>query len=267
MILFDALLDLAQTLRGVRFGTATGGSTTTLVDTGLSDPNDFYNGGTIFFISGNNANKSAVITDWNSTTHTFTFATQTGACAAADRYAAIHNIYNRDTLVEAINQALEDLGPFTATNTALTTIADTEAYTLPTGVSAVKKVEIATSTTAPYGWYELRQWREVNGTLYINENVEPWAGYTIRLWYEADHTYTTTDAGTLNVDIHPEVLKWVAATKALTNRLGVTLGSEPQVQKMLEYAQVKAEEAKAKFPVMRVRKTPRWPAFPGVNKW
>ena len=45
--LADVMLDVAEILGGVRVGTATGGSTTTLVDTSRTEPAEYWQDGTI----------------------------------------------------------------------------------------------------------------------------------------------------------------------------------------------------------------------------
>ena len=60
--LADATLAVARLCSEVVDGVATGGSATTLIDTLVTHPNDFWNQGTIWLRSGNNIGKSAVIT-------------------------------------------------------------------------------------------------------------------------------------------------------------------------------------------------------------
>ena len=91
-------------------GTATGGNATTLIDTSNSEPDDFYNNGTIWITGGNNVGKYAIITDWNASTHTFTFPTLTALCASGDTYIVCNQAYSKDLLVRCVNQALQDIG-------------------------------------------------------------------------------------------------------------------------------------------------------------
>jgi hypothetical protein len=110
-----AILSCAKALGDVIGGTATGGSGTTLVDTGHSEPADYLTGGTIWFLTGNNAGKSAVITTWDPATHTFTFLTPGAACAAGNLYAACGPDYPRYLLVQSVADAYGVLGGQPAT--------------------------------------------------------------------------------------------------------------------------------------------------------
>ena len=58
----DCILATARLLKNYREGTSTSaGSTTTLIDSNLTYPGGYLVGGTIFFISGTLAGKSAEI--------------------------------------------------------------------------------------------------------------------------------------------------------------------------------------------------------------
>jgi hypothetical protein len=91
-------------------GTATGGSATTMIDTNNGEPDEFYNGGTIWLTSGNNIGKYAIITDWDLVTHTATFSTLTLLCAVGDTYVMCNKGYSIDLLKRGVNQALQDIG-------------------------------------------------------------------------------------------------------------------------------------------------------------
>lgn len=250
--LFDTALALARIISDVFEGVASGGSTTTLVDSDIPSgyPNDHFNNGTIFLLSGNNASKSAIISDYDSTTWTFTFPTQAGACAANDRYGAMDADYPKHILVQSINKALIEIGDLIATNTALTTVEDQEEYTLPAGVYNVKRVEVAQYTTEPYGWQIQRSWQEREGKLIFLRGAVPTDDdLTIRLTYMDPPTELTADSDTISVYIHRERLAWMAATYALRWRVQLTDGEDERVVKSYEEALQMAELAKARHPV------------------
>lgn len=217
MILFDALYNLAFVLQDFVRSTATGGSNTTLVDTvARFEQADFFDNGTLFIISGNNANKAPVISAWDSTTKTFTFADQGAACAAGNIYAAIPKDFPKGTLVESINQALIDIGDLPKTDVTLTTVALQEEYTLPAGVEAIKHVDIAHSLVTPYNYIENFNWIEREGKLVFDAFMMPGiAGYKIRLSYNEPHAAVSADSDTIDDLINPRLLTWTAAVYAL----------------------------------------------------
>ena len=230
--LFSATLDLAKILGNVIESTATGGTTATLLDNAFPrtpPPDDAYNKGTLFFISCTQTtlnSTTAIVTDWDQAdtatppNSTFTFAspvTPAVTITATDRYAFCDKDWPRDVLRRAINQAIQSLGalPDLYTLSTFVTVARQEAYALPAGVYNVKRVEIATSTSAPYYYRTHRHWTEKDGYIYLDTGFEETAGgYPIRLTYEVPSAELTTDAGTISNYIHPDLLKWEAAVNA-----------------------------------------------------
>ena len=222
--LFSATLDLAEILGNVIRSTATGGTTATLIDTGFPrnpPPDDAYNYGTLFLISCTQTalnSTTAVVTDWDQApSPTFTFGTLSATITAADRYAFVDKDWPRDVLRRSVNQAIQSLGglPDLYTLSTYVTVADQEAYALPSTVYNVKRVEIATSTSAPYYYIKHHHWVEKDGYIYFDTGFElPDAGYLIRLTYEVPSAELTTDAGTISNYIHPDLLKWEAAVNA-----------------------------------------------------
>ena len=220
MKLFDALYNLAFVLQDFVRGTATGGSTTTLIDiVGRFEGEDFFDNGTLFIKSGNNVDKALVISAWNGATKTFTFPTAL-ACAAADIYAAIPKDFPKGVMVESINQVLAKLGELPKTDVTLPTVANQEEYALPTGVDDVKRVEIAHSLVTPYLYVPHQNWKEREGKLVFDTYYEPAAtGYKIRLSYNADHAEVNADSDLISDLVHPQLLTWRAAVYALRWRM------------------------------------------------
>lgn len=270
--LFDALYATARNLRGLRHSTATGGSTTTLVDTSNSEPDNFFDNGTLFILSGANASRSRVISDWDnpstSPTHAFTFSPAVTTVVAGVRYAAMDGgYYTREDIVAAINQALGSLGPFDQIDESLTTEADTEIYALPLDVTNIKRVWIASSKSAPYGWVEFRYWQEreesvdLGASLYLDENHLPGTGYGLRLIYEGPHAAVSADADAISGAVNLERLSWEAAYYAALNRSRYAESAEPNTKEFLAIAAQMRTEMR-RFPVHRTAKAPRWNSFP-----
>ena len=81
--LAEATLNLGRNLKDYHQGTATStGTTTTLIDSALDAQDGFFDGGTIWFLTGTLAGKSAVVSSWNLADRTLTFETQTAAAAS-----------------------------------------------------------------------------------------------------------------------------------------------------------------------------------------
>lgn len=271
--LFSATLDLAKILGSVMESTTTAaGTTATLVDTAMprsAPPDDAYNYGTLWFISGALASKTAVITDWDQApTPTFTFATQTAAPGSGSRYALLDRDYPRDVLRNAVNAALQTIGgvPDIYTLGTFVTVANQEDYTLPAGVYNVKKVEIATSTTSPYYYAPHYHWREIDGVIKFDTNRAPTsAGYLIRLTYVVPPAELTTDAGTISDYIHPDLLKWTAAVHALMWKQPAMGEQVAHITQKLQYAVQMERMMRARHPLPTIPKSPHLSRWAGGN--
>lgn len=266
--LASATLDLARILGNVVENAATGGSTTTLIDTNfprISPPDDTYNRGTIWFISCTQTalnGTTAIITDWAQSTYTVTFATLSKTITAADTYALMDRDYPRDVLRRSVNQALATLGGLTDEyeNASLVTVANQMAYTLPAGVYNVKRVDVANSTTSPYDYVTNYHWTEVDGKIIFDVGHEySTAGYQIRLFYHVQPTEVTTDAGSISSYYHPDLVKWVAATFALQWKMGHNslIDNVPIIQSRLAYATQMAELMKQRHPIRNMSRDPK----------
>ena len=137
--LFNATLQLAQRLKSLPVSTATGGSTTTLVDTKRTESIDAFNGGTIWLITDAGGASAAPegewsrVSDWALIGTTATVDTMT-APANGDTYGIATGEYSLDILIGAINDELVKHKVVRYDRTSLDVIADTSEYTLPAGI-------------------------------------------------------------------------------------------------------------------------------------
>lgn len=266
--LASATLDIARLINNVVEGTATGGSTTTLIDTGFpyrpnlsAPPDDFYNQGTIWFLSGTSIiGTTAIITDWAQSTTTFTFATL-AATASGARYAVCDRTYPRYVLRQAVNSVLAEIGGEDAENTSLTTVADQMTYDLPNGVYNVIRVEIATSLSAPYGYVEIptNKWREMNDDIVFEDFYQPTAtGYTIRLTYRVPLSELTSDTGAIPDLYNSDWLRWAGAAYCIGWRIGQLRTDDPLLVQELQRAEAKAAQMAARHApgLRRIERSP-----------
>lgn len=263
MILPTAILEVALRSCEVYSGTATGGGATTLIDTNqVSTANDFYNGGTMVFLSGTGLiGTTRVITDYDNTTKTFTFATGT-AIAAGVKYAAIRANLTRQDLVNAINAALADMGNITQHDDTTVVTADTEEYDLPAGVANVVQVQVSASATEPFNWKTYYQWIENNGQLIFMPDAEPTTeDMLIRIYYNQPHADVSLDADEISVDIQPVRLYWAAAAHALAMRMRNARNEQPSLTEAWKYAVQKSQEMAARYPIRTKARTPIYSAL------
>lgn len=186
--LIEAALRVTQKLHDVRFGTATGGSVSTLVDSLCTEQQGFYNNGLMWLITGSNPGEWVEILSYGSGTFTFKSAV-TPTIAAGDKYAVIPDDLSRSQLRNAINEACKSVCKIYKSDATLVVVDNQEEYTLPSGVSDVRRIEIAENATSPYSYAVNAYWKEAGGVIYFHPDHIPdaAAGNKIRVWYATVH--------------------------------------------------------------------------------
>ena len=258
--LFDATLALAKVIGNVRSSTTTAaGSATTVIDSTRTEAADYWNGGTLWATSGAKSGTSRKITDWDLSTFTFAIPTTTNAIGSGASYSVLYGEWPQDKLIEFINLALQEHCKVLASDITTVTVANQESYTLPTGVSNVKRVELALNSTTPYSYAPHFGWRELgDGTIKFDTGTEPDAsGHILRLWYEAPHAVLTADTDVVSVYINPERLKWEAAVNAWQWRIARAGQDRPEYGQQLTFALAQAQQMRQRYPTKFFAKDPR----------
>jgi len=258
LTLAEATRLVADVVCEMQTGVATGGSATTLADTSLTAPDDFYNGGTIWLLTGLNAGKTAIVTDFVNSTGTFTFATLTQVCAADDQYESATASINRQMLRRSVNLALQGMGPVLNVDATLDGVADQVEYNLPAGVRHVKRVLVGDGTGT--GDYSHRQWEEYNGKLRFMANL-PSASDTITLFYENAPAFLDADTDTISDYVPIERLKWEAAIYALRSRVNLVGADDTALASKLGEAQQMAALMRSRYPMRTMTRQPNLASF------
>jgi hypothetical protein len=209
---FDISLQVAKEAQDVLEGTATGGSTTTLIDSVLlaKQPADYFNNGRLWIKSGTHADKVWTISDF-ALGGTVTFAAVTGEIVAGVRYAIVRNLYPWDQIVSAIQRALENTW-VTGHNATLTGDGATLDFTLPSGVYNVLRVENTRHNVFAH-------WTETMGILRFSEGYEP--DDTLHVYYQAQHDDLVDGTSVISNEINLTWLKYAAAQELLYWGVGV----------------------------------------------
>lgn len=266
--LFQATLDLARTIMNVWESTATGGSTSTVVDSSIFQASNYFSDdgkGTLWLKLSTVASK--VITGHTTTTLTFTPA-QAGAVAAGNLYAAAPGTYPKWVLIQAINAAITEIGllPY---QKQVTAVADQESYTSSHDAVFAEHiigVEIANDSAAPYSWTHHGRWRqEITGstptlTLIFDEGAIPANAYPMQIHYLAAHPEVKLDSDIIHPAIMPERLRWEAAVHALRWRYQAVKQDDPTHIALLNEAQQNVAALRYRYPTNKTRSTryTRW---------
>lgn len=267
--LFDALLGTAELVGVTRSGVNTSnGNSKTMIDTTLMDTSDSYNGGTIFLtrVVGVPAfvPASARVIDYWQSSGTITFTP--AITVPGNIYLTGYNYYTvtntrREDIVQAVNQALRQIGAVTKIDDTLVIIANTQEYTLPMGVSNVTRIVIANDLNDPVEYHRSYSWHEYDGKLYIHEPILQAPGHTIRLYYDANPAQVNADTDIISDLIDRNRLYWTAAYHFFRNRLAIEGNQDQRVNLLLQEAQAKTEQLARSRPVRRQEldaKLARW---------
>lgn len=252
---------------------------TTLVDTSAwfvspttLPADDYFNGGTLWLIDAvtgtSNDGDTRIITDYVSSTGTYTFAAADAQVLTGDTYAACPRFYPRFILRQAVNHVLAEVGGEDLYSISLTTVADQMAYDLPTGVYNVKRLEIATADSSPYYYVAIDpgKWREINDDIVFKDGEQPTTtGDIIRLTYRVPFAELTTDAGTLPDLVDMNWVKWAGVAYCLRWKLGMTAYDEPIVREMLAESITRAELNAQKYRPKVQQMPADWPHSPWAN--
>lgn len=264
---------------------ATGGSTTTVIDTKLADEladgneDDLFNGGTVIVIEdagGANAapeGEFSRITDYVASTTTITFSPAvTSAVASGDRVIIAPPDFPLYDVIEIVNDALKNLGDIPLVNTSLTTAASQTEYTLPLALKGqqILNVEIQGNTNDANDsqYYSLANWKVVNaapgstGLLVIPQLEE---SRTIRITYFGRHPRIDAYDDYVSEFLHPELVHSAVFAQAIQwkNDAGLLAGGADNATLALEQkAWSQFDRAKilhpAQLPPRRVQGTPAW---------
>lgn len=181
----EIMLEVARTM-GLPFeGISTGGSTTSLIDTGLEAIADHYLGGTLWILSGDNVSECVKVKTHDG--NTVTFSTMAHAIAADVTYALTSADYPKYLIKQAVLDVLR-FDECLLKNDTLVVIDDTEEYTLPDNVSNVYGVQVAKNSAEPYSYVDNYYWKEYDGKLIFDLGRYPTVeDRKIRLWYLGYH--------------------------------------------------------------------------------
>jgi len=227
--LFNLVYDVAVKLPGgLREGTATGGSTTTIIDTvNLANiDDDYFNQGTAFITHTTDAlapqGEYKVITDFVSSSKTLTVASIfSAAVAAGDMYAAMTSRFPLHLIIQKINEVLVSLPAYPVTDdSSLTTVNNQRDYTLP--AAAVRDLRLVyvreDSTrldinTTVYNWEVLPA--EAAGSAILHLAYDLPASKPLVLVYGEYHPQLRDYGDLLEEVIHPDRIIYEAAANCV----------------------------------------------------
>jgi hypothetical protein len=219
--LASLMIDIAREIASIkRNGTATGGSTQTLIDTDLTEQDVTFEKGTLWIISStNNAGLCRRIVNYGESTLKLDGNALANPIVGGDTYFAIGpEPLGYDDIYDCALEALRAYR-YEQLDTTLVVVDGQAEYSLPTGVSNVYGIQIAENTATPYGWSQyFYGWKEINGKIYLPEShiFTQAAGNKIQIRYVAPHA-TIGLSGTIASGVNYPYLVADALERAWAN--------------------------------------------------
>jgi hypothetical protein len=222
---FEAQVDLARVLMDVWEGVATGGTTTTVIDTVLNYPDGYFSDnprGTLFLDLATDA--VAVITGHSSQTITFAPA-QAGAVAANDIYYAAPGVFPKHIIEQSVKMGLKRIGkiPFAKDVAAVVDQQEWDSDDDTVFTQDIVGVEFAANAAAPFNFTPHYRWNQYmlssKKTLVFNEGALPTTTNNMRIFYLDDHEPLTSLDDEISSFVNPDRLTWTAAIHALRWRI------------------------------------------------
>jgi hypothetical protein len=257
--------------------TATGGSTTTVIDTTLSTrftSDDALIGGTAIVTYDSGGLGAAPegefqrIADYVASTTTFTTAAFSAAVAAGDKVTLVNPKIAHEQMRQAVNDGLADLGTITLVDTSLTTADDQTEYALPVGLKIKRLIDIqlqGTLADANDNLYQSiisqsRYTPSAPGSTGLLTLPQLASGYTLKIIYEGVHPALTTYSSVVSETIQEglavaatinEALTWLASKRG-DSALGTFL-----LQRWYD-AKTILQQQKVDKPIYRMKPKAKW---------
>jgi hypothetical protein len=266
--LFNLLLKSYERLGVLKTSIATGGTTTTVVDSiqtierSTRFVNDIRDG--CVFIPRTTDGEApegefAAVSAFDPATGTITCGTLTAAVGAGDTYSWSNKLYPLYTMIELANSALQDLGDIRTVDTTTldTNISDTEYSLAVDQKRRVCRVWYQTNSDSDDNqWYEVNGWRTVPAAPgSTGELILPFApkygGMDIMVEYLSPHPEVSVCTSTISEDHDPEKVIRALVRQAYVWRNRKLQGSEPMGIQFENKAEQEYRERKATHPTKR----------------
>jgi hypothetical protein len=266
--LFDLTVMLARKLGVLREGTATGGSSSTIVDSVLlTQPNDHWNGGSAWILEAGAAapeDEATRVSDFDQGTATATLSPALSAAVqSGDRYGIAAARYPLDVLIGKLNQALSETGTVPRSDTTVTTVAGQTEYDLPTVDANMDLRQVweqrRSGAADDNQWvrrYDFHVQRKASGVDKLIFEVAPVSNRLLRLDYVTVHDVEMFAMGDLlDARVHPARVVLQAAVGAVAALVSDPAQANAKLIAQLRDLRLELAKAELDFPIERPKRT------------
>ena len=256
--LYNIMLATYEELGLLRYGIATGGSSTTLVDSGLKGDNKVFKGSCAFLTydaAGTGVAPEAEfaeVTGYTASSGTLTVSFS-AAPGAADEYALSDPRLGPDKMKGLINRAMQKIGDIPTLDETLSTATGQTEYTIPTVAKGNRLRRVFTSQYSDLDdhlWREELGWYEAPGAIYdLHFTEQPETGNTIRLLYMAKPARLRVKGDTISPYINLERIVAETVYLYFKSDLRITDGRADTLVDNVRDAIQELENARRRHPI------------------
>ena len=236
--LYDVALYILDSVGELYYGTATGGSTTTIVDSELEGDEQDWKNGTAFVVDSTDdlapKGEMSKIATYDHGDGTVTLDdTLTAVVAAGDKYGIADSRFSIEQIVGAVNRALVKMGDIYQMDTSLTSSGSLTRYTLPAGINERNLMKVFYRNS---GVADREEPMEITGIRVTpdGELILPVAlptGKLIELHWNGPHARLESDSDLLDTAVHLERMVAEATLILIDRRLRQTDGEDRQLMR------------------------------------
>lgn len=266
----EMLQDMYSKLGVLRETVATGGSTTTAVDSKLIDlgEDDDWKDGVLFVVRDSGGAQAAPeaeferISAYTNSTGTFTFPALSAGVASGDTIAYTDDQVPLYQAKRLANEGLQRLGDVDLVDaTTLDSATDQKEYTMSLPWKRrPKKIEIQTLTgdSDRNNWRVLTDWdyspAASGSTGLIIFRLQPIASRDLKIWYEGRHKRLVAYSDPVHETINPELAAHTGYLMMLRWLNNQRRGEDRYLTEQLNAAEVEFDRLQSTFPIRRIPK-------------
>jgi hypothetical protein len=266
--LSDLLQASYRKLGQLNTSTATGGSTSSIVDTKLinTSADDSWKDGVAFLSTTTDGlapqGEYKRISAFAASTGTLTLeSTVTATVGSGDVFGYCNSFYPLQTMIQIANDALAYYGDILLTDTtSITTAASQTEYTVPVTLKRSTAIRVdmqgITSDANDNRWEKLEGWEWIpaaaGSTGLLVLPFQPVIGYKLRVWYRGQHGALTVYNSTIHEEIDRELLAMMLTEKALEWQNSRLSGNDDYLLQRWNDAKMQVSERERKNPPRRM---------------
>ncbi|RLC83658.1 MAG: hypothetical protein DRJ03_16500 [Chloroflexi bacterium] len=269
--LSDLLVDALTDLGGINISEATGGSSTTVVDTAIANSGDdgSWKNGLIVVTQTTDGEapegEFKTTTAFTGSSGTFTFYAMTAAVEDGDIYGYTSPQWQLQQMIQIANRGLSNLGTIgQVDNTTLDAATDKTEYSTAVAWQRTPpmRIQVQTNTTNSddNAWVDIVEWQYVPAAAGEQGKIilalQPEYTGDLQIWYLARHPKLTNFDDVIHESISPELAVASTVEAALRWLNTRNRGGEDFMLQRWNDAKVALNEARVRYPTYRpIRRT------------